>query len=94
MPDILLWALVAIVAIAAGGGGGYFLGKTAIQQKLRQAQLTAEQIKAQAEAEQKDVVLQATKEAIRIRNLAEEEVRDRRQEVQRQERRVSQKEAV
>lgn len=92
MPDILLWALAAIVAIAAGGGGGYFLGKTAIQQKLRSAQLTSEQIRAQAEAEQKDVVLQATKEAIRIRSLAEDEVRDRRQEVQRQERRLTQKE--
>ena len=92
MPEFLLWALVAIVAIAAGGGGGYFLGKTAIQQRLLAAQLAADQIRAQAQAEQKDVVLQATKEAIRIRSLAEEEVRDRRQEVQRQERRIGQKE--
>src|SRR5438105_1394278 len=92
MPDIVLWALAAIVVIAVGGGVGYFLGKTAIQNKVRAAELEAEQIKAQAEAEQKDVVLQATKEAIGVRSLAEDEIRDRRREVQRVENRINQKE--
>jgi ribonuclease Y len=56
------------------------------------AQKDAERIVASAQAEQKDVVLQATKEAMRLRSSVEDEVRERRQELQRQERRFTQKE--
>ncbi|MSQ15909.1 MAG: ribonuclease Y [Dehalococcoidia bacterium] len=47
---------------------------------------------AKAEAEQKDIILQATKEAMRLRSAADEDARAKRTEIQRLERRVTQKE--
>src|SRR5262245_54647050 len=84
--------LLAIVAVVVGGGLGFFLGRKALAEKAEVARKDAERIVASAQAEQKDVVLQATKEAMRLRSTVEDEVRERRQEVQRQERRIAQKE--
>ena len=93
MPDNLVWwVLATIVVVVVGGAVGRYLGNATIQNRLRAAQQAAEQLRAQAEGEQKDVVLQGTKEAMRLRAAAEEEIRERRQEVQRLERRMGQKE--
>ena len=93
MPDnFILWAFAALMVVVLGGGVGFYFGNNAVQQKLRAQREEAEKARVQAEAEQKDVVLQTTKEAMTIRTRAEEEVRERRQELQRQERRLGQKE--
>ncbi len=93
MPDnFILWAFAALMVVVLGGGVGFYFGNNAVQQKLRVQREEAEKARVQAEAEQKDVVLQTTKEAMTIRTRAEEEVRERRQELQRQERRLGQKE--
>ncbi|MBI2888082.1 MAG: ribonuclease Y [Chloroflexi bacterium] len=92
MAESLLWVLVAVAVLAVGGGGGFWVGKVAIEQRLRAASLAAERLRAMAETEQKDLILQATKEAMQVRQAAENEVRERRQELQRQERRLGQKE--
>jgi ribonuclease Y len=92
MDETMVPLLLGIVAIVVGGGLGFFLGRKALAEKVEVARKDAERIVASAQAEQKDVVLQATKEAMRLRGSVEDEVRERRQEVQRQERRIAQKE--
>ena len=93
MPDnFIVWALAALAVVALGGAVGFYFGNTAIQSKLRATWQAAEKLRAQAEAEQKDVILQGTREAMRLRTSAEEEVRERRQDLQRQDRRLAQKE--
>ena len=91
MPDFI-W-VVAVLVVAVGGGGlGFYISTNAVQQKLRASREEAERLRAQAEAEKKDLILHATQEAMTVRGRAEEEVRERRQELQRIERRLTQKE--
>ena len=93
MPEnIVLSLFVGLVALVGGGVAGFFLGKTIVEQRLRVAEKDAEKLLAKAEAEQKEIILQGTQEAMRLRSQADSEVRERRQEVQRQERRIAQKE--
>jgi ribonuclease Y len=60
--------------------------------RLRTAQSSAEKVVAEAEARRKEILLEAKDEALKIRAAAEAEVRERRQELQRFERRLQQKE--
>ncbi|MEK7215365.1 MAG: Rnase Y domain-containing protein, partial [Chloroflexota bacterium] len=91
MPDFI-W-VVAVLVVAVGGGVlGFYISTNAVQQKLRASREEAERLRAQAEAEKKDLILHATQEAMTVRGRAEEEVRERRQELQRIERRLTQKE--
>ena len=84
--------ILGIAALVVGSGVGLFLGRKALGEKEQVARKDAERIVASAQAEQKDLVLKATQEAMRLRGTVEDEVRERRQEVQRQERRIAQKE--
>ena len=93
MPEnTLIWGIAALVACAIGGGAGYFLSKMAIKRKVVEIELEAEQLRNDAQADTADLILKATREAMQLRNAAEEEVRERRQDLQRQERRNNQKE--
>jgi len=92
MPDNIIWLLPALVLFAIAGGAGFYAGKSIIEQRLKITQKEVAEILAKAEAEQKDLVLQATKEAMRVRSAAEEDARARRTEIQRLERRIGQKE--
>mgnify|MGYP006271763257 CR=1 FL=1 len=88
----LMWGIVTLIGLALGAGGGFLLVHQMTAQKVAAAEAAAAQLRARMEAEQKELVLQATQEAMKVRNAAEEEVRERRQEIQRQERRLNQKE--
>ncbi|MSQ10063.1 MAG: ribonuclease Y [Dehalococcoidia bacterium] len=88
----LLWGVLILVGIAAGAAGGFFIVENTSKQRVEAANSAVLQLRARAEVEQREFMLQATKEATEIRTAAEAEVRERRQEVQRQERRVQQKE--
>ena len=93
MPEnIVLWVFAALAALVAGGGAGFYVGKVAIEQKLQSMRQATEGLRTLAEKEQKELLLQATQEAMKVRNAADVELRERRQELQRQERRVTQKE--
>ena len=93
MPEnFVLWVFAVLAVLVAGGGGGFYIGKVAIEQKLRSVSQATEGLRALAEKEQKELLLQATQEAMKVRNAADVELRERRQELQRQERRVTQKE--
>lgn len=93
MPEnFVLWVFAVLAVLVAGGGGGFYVGKVAIEQKLRSVSQATEGLRALAEKEQKELLLQATQEAMKVLNAADGEIRERRQELQRQERRVIQKE--
>ncbi|MFH1486474.1 MAG: ribonuclease Y [Chloroflexota bacterium] len=84
--------LVAIVALAIGAAGGYFGRQVIVNRRLRSAQRDAAKILTDATTKQKEILLEAKEEAMKIRSAAEAESRERRSESQRQERRISQKE--
>lgn len=90
--ETILPLLIGVAAMVVGGGLGWYLGQKSAADTMQVARKDAERIIASAQAEQKDVVLQATKEAMRLRGAIDDEVRERRQELQRQERRFTQKE--
>ncbi len=89
----LEWALLALVAgLAAGAGIGYGVCRSGMQHLLRQ-QETESRLQIEAvRSEQKDVVLLAADEALRLRNEAEVQVRDARQALAKQEERIQRKE--
>ncbi len=91
--DVLTTLIVALVAGAAIGFGlGYIVKRRSVGDQLQLAQASAEQIRANAEAEQKAIVLHAKEEALRILSTAESEAREARSELQVLERRLHQKE--
>lgn len=74
---------------------GYFIRKSLAEAKISSAEQAAVQIvenaKKEAEALKKETVLEAKDEIHRIRAEAEKDTRERRNEIQRQERRLLQK---
>jgi ribonuclease Y len=80
--------VAAIVLIAAA----YFYGRQQSAQSAAATRADAERLMAEAQAQQKELVLEAKDEAHRLRTAAEQDARERRAEVQRQERRLQQKE--
>jgi ribonuclease Y len=90
--DAILMALVALVTLAAGVAVGYLVRQRNTSNAAEAARLQAEKVLAEASAKQKEMLLEAKDEGLRLRNAADAEVRERRAEVQRQERRLEQKE--
>ena len=91
-----IYAIIALIALAAGSAGGYFYRKNAMEKKLGQTdeviQNLLESAKQKAEDKRKEAVLEAKEEIIRLKSELDREVRDRRAEVTRLERRVNQRE--
>ena len=92
----IIWIIICIVLLALGLLVGYILrkniGEKAIgsaEQKARNLILDAEK---KSETIKKEITLEAKEEAHRMRTDAEKDVRERRAEVQRSERRLIQKE--
>ena len=93
MPEgALLWGLVGLVVLTVSGAAGYYFGHAAIQRKAQSAEVEIGLQRQEAQTESADLLLKATKESLQLRNTAEIEVRERRQDIQRLERRVNQKE--
>jgi ribonuclease Y len=91
-----IYAIIALIALAAGSTGGYFYRKNAMEKKLGQTdeviQNLLENARQKAEEKRKEAVLEAKEEIIRLKSELDKEVRDRRAEVSRLERRVNQRE--
>jgi len=86
-------AIVAVlVALLVGAGIGYVIYTILAQQRVRSAESTAQKLVLEAQAKEKEILLDAKDEALKIRNTAEAENKERRAEIQRQEKRVQQKE--
>src|SRR3989337_1665226 len=84
--------LVAIVSLVAGGLLSYLLLQFLDLRKKKAAEKQAEDILARARTRDKESLLEAKGEGIRLRSQAEAEYRERRAELGRLERKASQKE--
>jgi len=91
MPEGLV-AIVGLVGVFIGVTGGIFLQQRIARRRIADAERSAAQILSEADRRQKEILLEAKEEAIRFRNQAESELRERRNEIQRLERRLLQKE--
>ena len=87
---------VALLALAIGGGAGYFGRKNIAETKIGVAEEKAKEILAQAEknaaARNKDMLVEAKEDIHRLRAELDKETKERRAELQRSERRLEQKE--
>ena len=92
----MIYAIVAVVALAVGLAVGYFYRKKAMEKKIGQTEEFArnmlEEATRKAEEKKKEAVLEAKEEIIRLKSDLDKEVRDRRSEVGRMERRMTQRE--
>src|SRR5687768_3752732 len=91
MNDPVVLAVVAIVAIAAGFGVGFFARSMWASTAIRTAQDKSARILAEARAQQKELILQAKDEQVRLAREAEEDARARRNELASQEGRLRQR---
>lgn len=90
MPLALILGLVGGILI--GAIGGLYIQTRLSQSRVANAERNAAKILSDADRRQKEVLLEAKEEAIRVRQQTESELRDRRKEVQRSEQRINQKE--
>jgi len=91
MPLALIF-LGLVGAVFMGAVGGYYAQTRLSQSRVDSAERSAAKILSEADRRQKELLLEAKEEAIRVRQQAESELRDRRKEIQRSEQRVNQKE--
>lgn len=89
---IVLVIVVGVLCAAVGFGVAYTVTRKQKTDAAKEASIKVEAMLAQAKAEEKDILLKAKDEAIKIRTTAEQEAREARNEYQRAERRLSQKE--
>ncbi len=81
-----------VVALIVGAAIGYAIYAILAQQRVRSAEGTAQKLVLEAQAKEKEILLDAKDEALKMRNTAEAENKERRKEIDRQEKRVLQKE--
>jgi ribonuclease Y len=91
MSDPIALAVVAVVAIAAGVAIGFVARSMVASQQIRVAQDKAGRILAEARAQQKDLILQAKDEQVKLARQADEDARAKRQELSNLERRLLQR---
>ncbi|MBV9120561.1 MAG: DUF3552 domain-containing protein, partial [Chloroflexi bacterium] len=89
---IAVFIVVAVLCAAGGLAAGYVITRRQNTDRSKEAEIKIEAMLAEARAEEKDTLLKAKDEALRIRTAAEQEAREARAESQRAERRLSQKE--
>lgn len=87
------WFVLAIIAsLVVGGTTSLGIKKYLEHRQLRSAKNEAERLLAEGRAKQREIILEAKEEALKIKSRAEEEIRERRAELHRLERKLSQKE--
>jgi ribonuclease Y len=86
MPESILVLVVAVVAAAIGAVLGYTARRLLAASKVRHADSYAERIVTEARAKQKEIVLEGKDDALKVQRAAEEEAREKRTDLQRQER--------
>ena len=92
---LILWVLLAVAALAALAGTLLFYVKPQrerLEKHLAELDAEREKIRLQSETRQKELLLEAREEALRLRHEMEQENKDKRAELQRVERKLAQKE--
>ena len=92
MGDIGLIVLVSAVVFTIAFVVGYYFKQIALRDQMKAASENAAKLVAEATAKQRELLLEAKDEALRLRNAVEAELRERRADLQRQERRLQQRE--
>ena len=96
MQQIFLYVIFVFVSLALGIAIGYGVRKTLAEKKLGRAEDVAnkllEEAMQKAEANKKVTIIEAREEVHKLRNEVDQEVRERRMEVQKAERRQQQRE--
>lgn len=94
--DIIIPIAVGVACLAAGGFGGYCYRRNIAEAKVAKAEDAVKQMiddaQKRAESIKKETILEAKEEVYRIKSENEKENRDRRNELQRAERRLVQRE--
>jgi len=83
---------IVILALLMGVAAGFFARTTIMNRKFRRAEEDVAKILEEAGTKQKELLLEAKEESLKIKADVEGEMRSRRSELHRQERRISQKE--
>jgi ribonuclease Y len=91
MMDTLVLVAVAVLAAAGGAVLGAFVRSRWASQSMKAAQAEASRIEAEARARQKELILEAKDEKLRLTRESDEEARVRRNELAAQERRLVQR---
>jgi ribonuclease Y len=90
MPALAL--ILGLVGVVVGVICGILIQQRIRQSRIEAAERSAARILNEADRRQKEILLEAKEEAIKFRQQAESELRERRSEIQRAERRLAQKE--
>lgn len=94
--SIITSTIAIIISLAVGLTIGYFVRKNIAEGKIggaeKEAEKILEEVSKQAEARKKELLLEAKEEIHRSRQEAEKDIRERRRELDRIERRIIQKE--
>jgi ribonuclease Y len=90
--DTLIIVLAVLVALGVGTGIGYLLRRVVMARRRGTAEAHAAQIIAEAEEKHRKALLEAREESLKLRSDAEKDIRERLQEIQRQDRRRLQRE--
>jgi ribonuclease Y len=86
MLDTTVVALIAIVTLLIGAAAGYVARRFVATSSVRHAETYAERIISEARAKQKEIVLEGKDDVLQLQRAAEEEAREKRADLQRQER--------
>ena len=96
MSPVVIAILSALIALICGAAAGYLYRKNVMEQKIGRTEEFArnllDEATRKAEKKKKEAILEAKEEVIRLKNDLDKEIRDRRNEVSRLERRVNQRE--
>ena len=84
--------VIPLVVLVVGVGVGYAIALFLAQQRMRSSANMAQKMMLEAQAKEKEILLEAKDQALTIRNAAEAENREQRADLQRQEKRVIGKE--
>ena len=91
--EIAITAILAVlIGLALGAAAGYFGKRLILGKRLEAAQSEASRVLEQAEEERRNVLLKAKEDSLQLRSTGEEELKERRAEIQRTERRVANRE--
>lgn len=89
------YVVSAVIVILVGAGTfalGWWLRNRQFRQRVKLAGESADRLLSEAKSRQRELLLEARDEALKIKAAAEVEIRERRSELHRQERRLQQKE--
>ena len=96
--EAFMWLAAVVVGLVAGAGAGYWARSALLEGRLRSARQALEEDQRRTKAlleeiktQERQTILAAKDEGLRIRGAAEAEARDRRNELQRSERRLVQR---